>query len=151
MKLRAVTKQPTPLPTPKKRSFSWGKLIYSSILILLVLAGADKLHRIYSQVEAVGILYGAEVSIEVDPRVTAPEQLRHLREIGFNRLSMGVQDLTPSVQTAIGRNQTIAETIGVTEAEAEILRNIDQAKIATITQLLNITREKAVEIIRENS
>jgi len=52
----------------------------------------------------------AEIGIEVDPRVTTREQLRHLRELGFNRLSMGVQDLTPAVQEAIGRGQTINET-----------------------------------------
>lgn len=52
----------------------------------------------------------AEIGIEVDPRVTTPEQLRHLRGLGFNRLSMGVQDLTPDVQEAIGRRQTFAQT-----------------------------------------
>ncbi len=52
----------------------------------------------------------AEIGIEVDPRVTSPEQLRHLRKLGFNRLSMGVQDLTPGVQSAIGRGQTVEQT-----------------------------------------
>lgn len=52
----------------------------------------------------------AEIGIEVDPRVTSDEQLRHLRKIGFNRLSMGVQDLTPDVQEAIGRGQTVKQT-----------------------------------------
>ncbi len=52
----------------------------------------------------------AEIGIEVDPRVTTAEQLRHLRRLGFNRLSMGVQDLTPAVQDAIGRGQTVAQT-----------------------------------------
>lgn len=52
----------------------------------------------------------AEIGIEVDPRVTTPEQLRHLRDLGFNRLSMGVQDLTPDVQQAIGRRQTFEQT-----------------------------------------
>lgn len=65
MKLRAVEKYPAPYPPPKKkRKFSWGKLVYSSVLIVLAWAGADKLYRTYSQVEAVGILYGEEVSIE---------------------------------------------------------------------------------------
>ncbi len=52
----------------------------------------------------------AEVAIEVDPRVTTFEQVDALRELGFNRLSMGVQDFTPAVQDAIGRNQGEAET-----------------------------------------
>jgi oxygen-independent coproporphyrinogen III oxidase len=48
----------------------------------------------------------AETAIEVDPRVTSREQLALLRRLGFNRLSMGVQDFTPEVQTAIGRHQS---------------------------------------------
>ncbi len=53
---------------------------------------------------------GAEIAIEVDPRVTSEEHLATLAELGFNRLSLGVQDLTPAVQEAITRNQTFQET-----------------------------------------
>ncbi len=53
---------------------------------------------------------GAEVAVEVDPRVTTDEQIGLLRSLGFNRLSMGVQDFTPAVQDAINRHQTEAET-----------------------------------------
>lgn len=52
----------------------------------------------------------AEIGLEVDPRVTTREQLEVLRGLGFNRLSMGVQDLDPVVQKAITRNQTEEET-----------------------------------------
>lgn len=52
----------------------------------------------------------AEQAIEVDPRVTTPEHLDVLRELGFNRLSVGVQDFTPAVQDAIGRHQSEAQT-----------------------------------------
>ena len=52
----------------------------------------------------------AEVAIEVDPRVTSHEQVDVLRGMGFNRLSMGVQDFTPAVQDAINRNQDEAQT-----------------------------------------
>jgi oxygen-independent coproporphyrinogen III oxidase len=48
---------------------------------------------------------GAEAAIEVDPRVTSFEQLALLRQMGFNRLSMGVQDFTPEVQAAVNRIQ----------------------------------------------
>jgi oxygen-independent coproporphyrinogen III oxidase len=48
---------------------------------------------------------GAEVAIEVDPRVTSDEQLERLRGLGFNRLSLGVQDLDPVVQQAVNRIQ----------------------------------------------
>lgn len=53
---------------------------------------------------------GAEVAIEVDPRFTTRAHLASLARLGFNRLSMGVQDFTPAVQEAIGRRQTFAET-----------------------------------------
>ena len=58
---------------------------------------------------------GAEVSIEVDPRVTTPEHIAALRECGFNRISMGVQDFDPKVQEAIHRIQPVAETRALTE------------------------------------
>lgn len=61
------------------------------------------------------ILPGAEVAIEVDPRVTTPEQIDFLRDAGFNRLSMGIQDFTPEVQAAIARNQGYEETIALYE------------------------------------
>jgi oxygen-independent coproporphyrinogen-3 oxidase len=48
----------------------------------------------------------AEQAIEVDPRVTSREQLQLLRSLGFNRLSLGVQDFDADVQAAIGRGQS---------------------------------------------
>jgi oxygen-independent coproporphyrinogen III oxidase len=47
----------------------------------------------------------AELGIEVDPRVTHRAHLETLRKLGFNRLSMGVQDFHPEVQQAINRIQ----------------------------------------------
>jgi oxygen-independent coproporphyrinogen-3 oxidase len=58
---------------------------------------------------------GAEVAIEVDPRVTSHDHLDGLGELGFNRLSMGVQDLTPEVQKAITRDQTYEQTADLME------------------------------------
>lgn len=52
----------------------------------------------------------AEVALEVDPRVTSPEHLSTLRALGFNRVSLGVQDLDPTVQDMIGRHQTLEQT-----------------------------------------
>jgi len=48
---------------------------------------------------------GAELSIEIDPRVSSPAQLEFLRRGGFQRVSFGVQDLDPGVQAAMGRLQ----------------------------------------------
>ena len=52
----------------------------------------------------------AEIGIEVDPRVTTREHLETVRKLGFNRLSMGVQDFKPEVQKAIHRIQPYEET-----------------------------------------
>jgi oxygen-independent coproporphyrinogen-3 oxidase len=47
----------------------------------------------------------AEISVEVDPRSVDYEYLKLYRELGFNRISMGVQDFNPKVQEAINRIQ----------------------------------------------
>ncbi|MEX2655580.1 MAG: oxygen-independent coproporphyrinogen III oxidase [Acidimicrobiia bacterium] len=52
----------------------------------------------------------AEMAIEVDPRVTTAEHLEALVSLGFNRLSVGVQDIDAGVQDLIGRHQTRVET-----------------------------------------
>ncbi len=52
----------------------------------------------------------AEVGVEIDPRVTTRDQLAALRHLGFNRLSLGVQDFTPEVQEAVRRVQSVEST-----------------------------------------
>jgi oxygen-independent coproporphyrinogen-3 oxidase len=52
----------------------------------------------------------AEIGIEVDPRVTTSAHLETLRRLGFNRLSMGIQDFHPEVQKAIHRIQPFEMT-----------------------------------------
>ena len=47
----------------------------------------------------------AEIGVEVDPRVTSNGHLQTMRKLGFNRLSMGVQDFNLDVQKAIHRIQ----------------------------------------------
>ena len=47
----------------------------------------------------------AEIGIEVDPRVTTPAHMETLRKMGFNRLSMGIQDFKEDVQKAVHRVQ----------------------------------------------
>lgn len=47
----------------------------------------------------------AEMSIEVDPREMALDMIDHLRSLGFNRLSMGVQDFNKAVQARVNRVQ----------------------------------------------
>jgi oxygen-independent coproporphyrinogen III oxidase len=52
----------------------------------------------------------AEISLEADPRVTTEEHLQTLARLGFNRISLGVQDVDPTVQAAIARVQSVEET-----------------------------------------
>ncbi|WP_235017376.1 oxygen-independent coproporphyrinogen III oxidase [Nitrincola tapanii] len=54
-----------------------------------------------------------DYSIELDPREVGVDTLRVLREIGFNRVSLGVQDLDPKVQAAVNRLQPLAQTQAV--------------------------------------
>jgi len=56
-----------------------------------------------------------EFSIEVDPRSVTTRSMDALTEIGFNRLSLGVQDFEPQVQQAVNRIQSAADTIALVE------------------------------------
>ena len=57
-----------------------------------------------------------EYAIEVDPRRAGPERIAHLAKLGFNRLSVGVQDFDPAVQRAVNRIQSVEETVAVIDA-----------------------------------
>ena len=52
-----------------------------------------------------------EYSIEIDPREVTRESIKLLRDIGFNRMSLGVQDFDPAVQKAVNRIQSEAQTL----------------------------------------
>ncbi|MFM9971305.1 MAG: oxygen-independent coproporphyrinogen III oxidase [Burkholderiales bacterium] len=57
-----------------------------------------------------------EYAIEIDPRTVDVERIAMLAELGFNRISLGVQDFDPVVQRAVNRVQTVEETLAVTQA-----------------------------------
>jgi oxygen-independent coproporphyrinogen-3 oxidase len=59
---------------------------------------------------------GREFSIEVDPRTVDEKGIHLLWELGFNRLSMGIQDFEPSVQKAVNRMQSADEVRTLTAA-----------------------------------
>jgi len=62
---------------------------------------------------------GFECSIEVDPRSTPPGALAFLAGLGFNRVSIGVQDFDPAVQKAVHRLQSVEVTrAAIEEARA---------------------------------
>ncbi|HEX6974662.1 MAG TPA: radical SAM protein, partial [Vicinamibacterales bacterium] len=88
----------------------------------------------------------AEKAIEIDPRVTTHEQLDLLRALGFNRLSMGVQDFTPEVQEAINRHQTerqtrelyeYARSIGFDSINVDLIYGLPEQKLDTFARTLD--------------
>ncbi|MCX7902516.1 MAG: oxygen-independent coproporphyrinogen III oxidase, partial [Burkholderiaceae bacterium] len=57
-----------------------------------------------------------EFSIEVDPRSCGPQKVRALAQLGFNRISVGVQDFEPAVQRAVNRLQSFETTAATIDA-----------------------------------
>lgn len=62
----------------------------------------------------------ADISIEIDPRSITSEHLETYRELGFNRISAGVQDFNPQVQEAINRIQSYKETFKTCQEAREL-------------------------------
>lgn len=65
------------------------------------------------------LLPNGEYSIEVDPRKVNRDTVKLLAELGFNRMSVGVQDFEPAVQVAVNRVQSLDETRVVIDAARE--------------------------------
>ena len=97
----------------------------------------------------------AEIGIEVDPRVTSREHLETLRKLGFNRLSMGIQDFQPEVQKAIHRIQPFELTGGLIQSARELgfeSVNVDliyglpyqtaETFVHTVDQILELTPDR---------
>ena len=63
---------------------------------------------------------GGEYSVEVDPRTVNEERLAFLFELGFNRLSFGVQDFDPEVQKAVHRIQPAAQVFALVASARKI-------------------------------
>lgn len=93
-------------------------------------------------------LPGAELAIEIDPRVTSTAHLDALADLGFNRVSMGVQDLTPEVQVAIGRVQTLEQTAAlIRHARSRGFRGINVDLIYGLPHQTPETFERTVEAV----
>ena len=63
---------------------------------------------------------GGEYSIEVDPRTVDEKRLALLAELGFNRLSFGVQDFDPEVQKAVHRIQPAEKVFALIESARKL-------------------------------
>jgi oxygen-independent coproporphyrinogen-3 oxidase len=73
---------------------------------------------------------GGEYSIEVDPRTIDASRLDTLAELGFNRLSFGVQDFDPAVQKAVHRVQPAEQVFELVAAARE--RGFDSVNVDLI-------------------
>ncbi|MDH5447366.1 MAG: oxygen-independent coproporphyrinogen III oxidase, partial [Gammaproteobacteria bacterium] len=87
-----------------------------------------------------------EYSIEIDPREADAETINVLRELGFNRLSLGVQDFDPAVQKAVNRIQSEAETeeviqaardVGFHSVSIDLMYGLPLQSVATFSQTLD--------------
>lgn len=73
---------------------------------------------------------GGEYAIEVDPRTIDVKRLDTLAELGFNRLSFGVQDFDPEVQKAVHRLQPAEQVFALVKAARE--RHFDSINVDLI-------------------
>lgn len=89
-----------------------------------------------------------EGSIEVDPRRTKKDQLKALRELKFNRISLGVQDFNPETQRLIHRIQPFEMTKRITEESRELgyesvnfdlIYGLPAQTMATVEEMMKLT------------
>jgi len=78
---------------------------------------ADELEHLMQMIAArFPLASQGEFSVEVDPRSAPPEKIATLGRLGFNRISIGVQDFEPAVQEAVNRLQSFELTQTVVDA-----------------------------------
>jgi oxygen-independent coproporphyrinogen-3 oxidase len=82
------------------------------------LSGAEMTELMHHTARSFRLLEGdrGEYSIEIDPRTVNEGDVGLLRALGFNRLSLGVQDFNPDVQAAVNRFQTREQVLRVADA-----------------------------------
>lgn len=92
---------------------------------------------------------GGEYSIEVDPRTIDAGRLDTLAELGFNRLSFGVQDFDPAVQKAVHRVQPAEQVFALVQAARE--RGFDSVNVDLIYGLPQQTPESFARTLQQVS
>lgn len=87
------------------------------------------------------LLPHAELSFEADPRVTSEDHLQAFYDLGFRRLSLGIQDYDLTVQTAIHRIQSVemvgtltdkARAIGYTSVNFDMVYGLPKQKLSSV-------------------
>ena len=61
-----------------------------------------------------------EGAIEIDPRTASPEKLATYRDLGFNRVSIGIQDFDPEVQRVVNRQQSLELITSIYQRSREL-------------------------------
>jgi oxygen-independent coproporphyrinogen-3 oxidase len=116
----------------------------------------DELSRLMAMLrDAFKLVPGAEISIEVDPRTATPDRLQHLADLGFNRLSFGVQDFDAAVQQAVHRVQPFesvrdlmlaARRIGYESINADLIyglpRQTPESFARTVSQVAELRPDR---------
>lgn len=100
--------------------------------------------------ESFKFLPDAEISIEVDPRTASPDRLAHLKTLGFNRLSFGVQDFDAAVQQAVHRVQPYedvrdvmisARELGFTSINVDLIYGLPKQTLVSFAHTVSQVRE----------
>jgi len=90
----------------------------------------------------------AEIAVEIDPRITSLEQLQTLRGVGFNRVSLGVQDFAQDVQRAVNRVQSVemvqravgwCRTLGFASINFDLIYGLPYQTLDTMADTLDKT------------
>jgi len=104
--------------------------------------------------DAFAIDFSGEIAIEIDPRTVSADngqKLRFLKEVGFNRVSFGVQDTNPEVQRAVRRNQSyemtrqthlLAKEVGFEKINHDLIYGLPLQTVETFKD----TIEKIIEL-----
>jgi len=96
----------------------------------------------------------AEFAVEIDPRFMDPERVRALAAAGVNRVSVGVQDFDPAVQTAINRHQPFEMTqrvvdlvrgAGVASVNIDLVYGLPGQTQASVARTLDLVLALAPE------
>lgn len=98
----------------------------------------------------------AVLSVEVHPNVTSLEHLQVLADLGFNRLSVGIQDFDPTVQAVINRYQTFEKTaqifswarmLGFSSINADLVYGLPKQNLSTVKSTFELVQHLKPERI----
>lgn len=111
---------------------------------------AENLQKLLSSILSKVELHAQhELSIEVHPNYTSFEQLQTLADLGFRRLSVGVQDFDPAVQFIINRIQTFEQTkevidnarnVGFTGINVDIIYGLPRQTLSSVEMTIDYVK-----------